>query len=225
MLFAGERLECGEKIVIVKNFLGKGKSGYSYLVEFGEQLAVLNKIHHEPCSVYCFGPDKLEVQLRDYHILQALGIPMPRLFAYDLEREFLVKEYIEGPSLAQMLACKEIPFRFFRQMIKICESAYASHWNLDYMPQNFIVHKGYIVYVDYECNPYDWKWDFEHWGIYFWLNQKGMRRFMETGDYGYISVDGWPVKTADIEERVLKMKKRLLSQRKNETGGGNTYEY
>lgn len=213
MLCAGERLECAGKDVIVKNFLGKGKSGYSYLAEFDAGLAVLKKIHHEWCPVYRFGPDKLEVQLRDYHTLLTLDVPVPKLLAYDREGEFLVKEYIAGPSLAEMLACEGIPFRFFLQIQEICERAYARHLNIDYMPQNFIVQKDRIVYVDYECNPYDWNWDFEHWGIYFWLNQKGMKRFMETGDYQYISIDGKPVKEEDAEERALEMLQRLALPR------------
>ena len=45
--------------------LGKGKGGYSWLVERDGRQYVLKQIHHEPCDYYQFG-DKLQSELRDY---------------------------------------------------------------------------------------------------------------------------------------------------------------
>ena len=85
----------------VLRLLGKGKGGYSYLVTDGEREYVLKQIHHEPCEYYTFG-DKLQSELRDYETLRALGIPLPRLLAVDKAQERLLKEYIAGPTVAEL---------------------------------------------------------------------------------------------------------------------------
>ena len=36
-------------------FLGKGKGGYSYLVDNDNKKFVVKQIHHEPCDYYKFG--------------------------------------------------------------------------------------------------------------------------------------------------------------------------
>lgn len=86
----------------VLRLLGKGKGGYSYLVTDGASQYVLKQIHHEPCEYYTFG-DKLQSELRDYETLRKLGIPMPRLLAADIPQERILKEYIAGPTVAELL--------------------------------------------------------------------------------------------------------------------------
>ena len=68
------------------SLLGKGKGGYSYLVERDGQRYVLKQIHHEPCDYYTFG-NKLESELRDYETLSRVGIRMPKMLAVDRENE------------------------------------------------------------------------------------------------------------------------------------------
>ena len=57
---------------------------------------------------------------------------------------------------------------FFRQMEDLCRCLYPAGLNIDYFPTNFVVRDGRLWYIDYECNPYDRQWDFEHWGIRYW---------------------------------------------------------
>ena len=59
----------GRQFHVIK-LLGKGKGGYSYLVEDDGGRYVLKQIHHEPCDYYQFG-DKLASELRDYDLCGA----------------------------------------------------------------------------------------------------------------------------------------------------------
>ena len=147
--------------------LGKGKGGYSYLVTDGETQFVLKQIHHEPCDYYQFG-DKLASELHDYDILQQLGIPMPQLLAVDREQERLLKEYIPGPTIAELVASSAMRPEYVDQMEAMCKILYANGLNIDYYPTNFVVQDGKLYYIDYECNPYDSQWDFQHWGKQYW---------------------------------------------------------
>lgn len=146
---------------------GKGKGGYSYLVTDGKENFVLKQIHHEPCAYYTFG-DKLASEPRDYAALRELGIPMPRLLAVDRRQERLLKEYIPGPTVAELLqAGREEPV-WWEQVQAMCRLLYPAGWNIDYYPTNFVPWQGTLYYIDYERNPYMEEWDFEHWGAQYW---------------------------------------------------------
>ena len=82
--------------------LGKGKGGYSYLATDGKQQYVLKQIHHEPCSYYQFG-NKMESELNDYKRLTDIGIPLPKLLDFDMEQERILKEYIDGDTIFELV--------------------------------------------------------------------------------------------------------------------------
>ena len=148
--------------------LGKGKGGYSYLVTDGQEQYVLKQIHHEPCDYYQFG-DKLASELRDYATLRQLGISMPALLAVDHGQERLLKEYIDGPTVAQLVdACAMEP-GYLEQIDAMCAKLYPAGLNIDYYPTNFVVRDKTLYYIDYECNPYMAQWDFAHWGRQYWV--------------------------------------------------------
>ena len=147
--------------------LGKGKGGYSYLVTDGQMQYVLKQIHHEPCDYYQFG-DKLASELRDYHRLLDLDIPMPRLLAVDHAQERILKEYIDGPTIAEIVQQGEMLPTYLAQIESMCSKLYDAGLNIDYYPTNFVVQNGMLYYIDYECNTYMAQWDFEHWGKQYW---------------------------------------------------------
>ena len=162
-----ETMTVNDREYQVVKLLGKGKGGYSYLVSDGEQEYVLKQIHHEPCDYYQFG-DKLQSELRDYQHLMNLGIPMPRLLEADLHQERILKEYIPGETIYTLVQREQMEEDYFRQMEQMCRQLYPADTNIDYFPTNFVVSGGMLFYVDYECNPYQQKWDFENWGIRYW---------------------------------------------------------
>ena len=147
--------------------LGKGKGGYSYLVTDGSKEYVLKQIHHEPCDYYTFG-NKLESELRDYETLRNVGIPMPRLLEVDEQQERILKEYIQGETISTLVKEGRMQDNYRQQMLSMCEKLYAANLNIDYYPTNFVVEEGLLYYIDFECNPYEEKWDFEHWGSKYW---------------------------------------------------------
>ena len=152
----------------ILRLLGKGKGGYSYLAQ-GEDgtLCVLKQIHHEPCDYYTFG-DKMAAELGDYERLRALGVPMPRMLGYDRACERILKEYIPGDTVYDLVRTGRMDPRLVDWMHAFCPTLYAAGLNIDYFPTNFIPAGDGLIYVDYECNPYMEQWDFAHWGVKYW---------------------------------------------------------
>lgn len=151
----------------VIKLLGKGKGGYSYLVTDGRAQYVLKQIHHEPCEYYAFG-DKLQSELRDYETLRNLGIPMPRLLAVDAPQERILKEFIAGQTVAELLKEGRMEPDWPKQVQAMCGLLYPAGLNIDYYPTNFVPRDRTLYYIDYECNAYMEEWDFAHWGAQYW---------------------------------------------------------
>jgi len=158
---------CGVTYRLV-SLLGHGKGGYSYLAETDGRQVVLKQIHHEPCDYYQFG-NKIEAERRDYQRLLDAGIRIPRMIAVDPESERIVKEYIPGSTIAELVRDGISAEPYLGQVREMAALAKAAGLNIDYYPTNFVVRDGLIWYVDYECNEYSEKWNFENWGIKYWL--------------------------------------------------------
>lgn len=163
-------LTVNEHPYTVLRLLGKGKGGYSYLVRDGDKEYVLKQIHHEPCDYYQFG-DKLQSELRDYRRLRQIGIPLPELLEADVAAERILKEYIDGPTIAQLVAENRMEQSYYDQIQAMCDLLYAANTNIDYYPTNFVVQEGKLYYIDFECNDYMQQWDYENWGKQYWFPQ------------------------------------------------------
>ena len=124
----------------ILRLLGKGKGGYSWLAERDGAEYVVKQLHHEPCDYYQFG-DKLAAERGDYDRLVAAGIPVPKLLDVDAPNERILKAYIPGPTIFELVlggGMRPIP------------SGDA------------------LWYVDYECNAFMEAWSYETWGIRYW---------------------------------------------------------
>ena len=157
----------GIEYEIIK-LLGRGKGGYSYLAQKGEKLFVLKQIHHEPCDYYTFG-NKIESEIRDYHRLKEVGIKMPEMIDVDIENERILKEFIDGDTIFDIVARGEMKQTYIDQVKEMCALLYPQGLNIDYYPTNFIPQNDILYYIDYECNGYMNEWNFENWGIQYWI--------------------------------------------------------
>lgn len=156
----------GKNYRVIK-LLGKGKGGYSYLAADGDNRFVLKQIHHEPCSYYQFG-NKLEAEIRDYVRLKAIGIRMPALLEVDVENERILKEYIDGDTIYDLIIQDRMNPVYLEQLQSMCALLYPACINIDYFPTNFVVLNEEMYYIDFECNEYMEEWNFENWGIRYW---------------------------------------------------------
>ena len=202
--------------------LGKGKGGYSYLVTNGEDKFVAKKIHHEPCAFYDFGNDKFGAEIRAYEKLNKLPIYIPKLLDVNQENEYIIKEYVEGSLVSDLAACGELSVNMLLQAFQISEALRKKDINIDYFPTNFVVRDDKLVYVDYEINDYLAEWDFTHWGIFYWLNQEGMKVYNDTGSFDLLHPDPSISKprTLGFEMQVAELKatyQRLALKNKDHT--------
>ena len=172
----------GKKYDIIK-LLGKGKGGYSYLATDGEKEYVLKQIHHEPCSYYQFG-NKMESELNDYKRLTDIGILLPKLLDFDMEQERILKEYIDGDTIFELVRKDQMQESYIEQMRRMCEKLYAANTNIDYFPTNFVVQDGKMYYIDFECNNYMDEWNFENWGIKYWSKTPEFLQYVEEHYHG-----------------------------------------
>ena len=167
-----------QKQYTVIRLLGHGKGGYSYLVEAHGKQYVLKQIHHEPCDYYSFG-NKIEAEINDYNRLLQTGVRLPRMLDVDIENERIVKEYIKGPTIYELVKDGIMDDSYIVQVQEMAATVCSFGLNIDYFPTNFVVQNGVIFYIDYECNQYMDEWNFENWGIKYWSKTKEFLEYME----------------------------------------------
>ncbi len=162
----------------ILRLLGKGKGGYSYLASDGRQKYFLKQIHNEPCDYYQFG-NKIEAEINDYNRLKEIGIKMPALIDVDIKNERILKEFIDGDTIYELVLQDKMLPAYIDQLQSMCVLLYASHTNIDYFPTNFVVQNGEIYYIDFECNEYMEEWNFENWGIKYWSKTPEFLQYVE----------------------------------------------
>ena len=169
---------CGKAYRVIR-LLGHGKGGYSYLAEADGTQAVLKQIHHEPCDYYTFG-NKIAAERRDYERLLNAGIRVPKLIALDDQAERIVKEYIDGPTVFELVRDGISAEPYIVQARDMAAQAKAAGLNIDYFPTNFVIRDGLIWYVDYECNEYMEEWSFENWGVRYWSRTPEFEAYLQS---------------------------------------------
>ena len=151
----------------IVRLLGHGKGGYSYLAEKDGKQYVLKQIHHEPCDYYSFG-NKIEAERNDYNRLIETRLRIPKMLDIDISNERILKEFIDGPTVYELVKNDAMKETYLRQINNMAKKAYSVGLNIDYFPTNFIVQDELLYYIDYECNNYMEEWNFENWGIKYW---------------------------------------------------------
>lgn len=206
---AGAIFNTGYGSLRIIRFLGKGKSGYSWLAESSEENVVLKLMHDEEVPYYQFNGSKLNAELTSYEKLLSSGIRMPELLFHDVKNSLLIKEYIEGKTGSEVIAAGNADSVILGKLCKMYIKVKNAGLNIDYFPSNFVIGNGELCYIDYECNPYDFEWGLENWGLYYWVNEDGMKKFIINGDASAINLygTGKPVKTGldkKVNEVIIK---------------------
>ena len=96
----------------------------------------------------------------------------------DVDAERIVKEYIEGETIFDMVRNGKSVVAYINQVREMAAQAKAAGLNIDYFPTNFVVQDGLIYYVDYECNNYMEEWNFENWGIKYWSQTPEFKAYL-----------------------------------------------
>ena len=115
--------------------------------------------------------NKIEAEKKDYERLKEAGIRIPDMFDIDEASERIVKEYIEGPTVFEMVRDGISVEPLMIQISEMAELAKAAGLNIDY----FLL----LYYVDYECNQYMEEWNMENWGIKYWRRTAEFEEYLE----------------------------------------------
>lgn len=121
----------------------------------------------------------IEGEIHDYKRLQDAGIRIPKMLAVDTETERIIKEYIEGDTIFDLVKAGIRVDEYIVQVREMAAQAQSASLNIDYFPTNFVVCNGLIWYIDYECNNYTDEWNFENWGIRYWSQTPEFLKYVE----------------------------------------------
>lgn len=61
-----------------------------------------------------------------------------------MEQERIIKEYIEGDTIYDLVCQDKMEAAYLEQVKDMCARLYAAHTNIDYFPTNFVVQNGIL---------------------------------------------------------------------------------
>jgi len=194
MLEAGAQYTTSAGTYTVKKLLGAGKSGHAYLVESNGESRVLKLMHSEDVDYYTFTENKVTHEVDAYERLRDYAVRVPDLYEYDAERGYLVKALVRGTLATEMIAAGTMTDTVIAQLFVMAAQVRPHGYNLDYFPSNYMVtNDGLLYHIDYELNIYMDEWNLANWGLWYWLNRDGMRRFLQDGNGDHINEPGTPI--------------------------------
>ncbi len=177
--------------------LGRGKSAVSWLYQRTQPSSehplhlVLKRYCPTEHQTIPFA-QALEFELCSYDRLQQAGIAHPRLLGYSKEHYCLAKTFVDGRLISDLLVHEGLDDRHFQPIFQMASQLQQAGFHIDFFPTNFVLNTQGLHYIDYEAHPYNEEWNFANWGIFYWLNAEGMRRFLQTGDACHINKPGQP---------------------------------
>ena len=104
---------------------------------------------------------------------------MPKMLDVDVGKERILKEYICGDTVFDLVLKDGVKEDYFDQIRSMCKVLYRENTNIDYFPTNFVVQDEKLYYIDYECNDYMEEWNFENWGIKYWSKTQEFLKYVE----------------------------------------------
>jgi hypothetical protein len=169
----------GEPLEVIQK-LERGVENCTYLVKKASNQFICKHLKDLPGETPLSKEHRFKTEIESYERLRETKIKIPELLEANTEHHYLITEYIEGDLISDLVSCGAMTTEIFMKAFEFSEDLKAHDINLDYFPSNFVVRNGEIYYIDYEVNAYIDEWDFTHWGIYYWLNQEGMKLFNDT---------------------------------------------
>ena len=124
-----------------------------------------------------FDLDSMIDEWKAHNLLYKFGLFRSHTKDVDIDNERILKEYIEGNTIYQMVEEDKMKDEYILQVQNMCKILYPLNINIDYFPTNFIVKNEVLWYIDYECNEYMEQWNFENWGIKYWSKTKDFREY------------------------------------------------
>ena len=166
------------KEALLFELIKQGTNGDTYLAEYNDKVVIVKQLYDAVCDRF---EDKtlIESELEGYNILKTAGIKVPNIIAYDEEALCIVKEYIQGPTILQMIQNHEDIDQYIPQAQAIEETLKPLNCTADFFPNNFVVRDGELWLVDYEIFPIDPDWGFEKWGKQYWGDTVKLKAYLD----------------------------------------------
>ena len=120
------------------------------------------------------------------HKLSVSGIVSPRIYVYDKHTHIVATEFIEGPTILDVLLEKDLPEEYFPLIFT--DNWYMKNDNilLSFDPKNYKYHNGKLYYIPQLFDKYDEKKTFEKVGIWYWFYCREFVKYLEANN---LSVD------------------------------------
>lgn len=151
-----------EKYILLKNLNSSRE----------KEVNLIKKLNSNDLFIY----KKLEAEIFDFELhsyksLKKLGINIPNLIFADKENKIILRDYIQGENSQELIKSKKLSKQNLMEIFLISENVNINNFNIDYKAKNFIIENNKLIYLKYAIYPYDELFNFNNYGVYFWIDK------------------------------------------------------
>ena len=117
--------------------------------------------------------------------IKSAGIKSPKLFALDKKHGYIVREFIEGESVMEMIAKTDLPEDIYHKLFINAYMAKINRMTLNYEPDKWIVKDNELYYVYPHFIIYDEEKDLVKRYLRLWFNTKELVQFLNKHDLSF----------------------------------------
>lgn len=114
------------------------------------------------------------------HKLRTSGIIIPKLYLYDKNKRLVVMDYIDGPTVLDMLQEDTLPDIIFEQIFMMNFRMKTNKIKIDFDPMSFRVSNGKLYYLSSFCRKFDENSSFEKSAIFLWFYSKELVAYLSS---------------------------------------------
>ena len=146
------------------------KSSTSFIGVFKNKKYYINKYepHTEAGEELAFSVSRIK----------SAGIKSPKLFLLDKKNGYIVREYIEGESVMELISKSDLSEDIYHQLFLNEYMAKINRMTLDYEPDKWILSNGTLYYVYPHFIIYDEEKDLVKRYLRLWFNTKELIQFL-----------------------------------------------
>ncbi len=147
----GTRFQTNLGVLTIDSPINYGGTTVSYRARCAGRWLVLELVDEEGWLDDRAVAEEVRRRVRAYAALVAGGVPVPRLLDHDVSRGYLVKEYLAGSNVGEILSQGRLGSGVVDQFGALTRLVRRHDLSIDWSPANFLVVNGGLHYTAYEA--------------------------------------------------------------------------
>ena len=187
-----ENLLIKRKAYLIESTMKESDNHVSYKVSFKNRFYFAKKYNNFVDFV------KEQQAYKDF---KNYGIKNPKLLKVDKKNNILLYEFVDGVKALDAIAKNTIDDSWFEKLFTIYRFARFSKIDIDYRPEQFVMVKDELIYLQHDFMEQNSKYNLENYGLDFWLYGDVCIKHLK--EFGYEIDKSRVLEQAEVNKKIV----------------------